>query len=175
MTWGPPMTNLPDDWMWKTVCESTYCRGMTTETTLSISCFRSSDVEISSECWTDTTTVWTRTGIQAPFSMRYSHVTFTHIYKVAYILRNVASVYTAHNHHSSWLYLITNEFKAALYVFNTKDIFVSRICSGWTSTIKRNLASPWLVSCHVCQMLLYKSMCCGFLFKCCIILLVWDK
>ena len=30
---------------------------------------------ISSECWTLITTVWTRTGIQAPCSMRYSTVT----------------------------------------------------------------------------------------------------
>jgi len=77
ITWGPPMTNLPDGCRWKTVWESMYCRGMTAVTTLSINCLRSCDVVTSSECCTETTTVWTRTGTHAPFSIRYSHVTWT--------------------------------------------------------------------------------------------------
>jgi len=86
------MTNLPDGWRWKTVCESMYCRGMTTVTTLSMSCLRSCEVDTSSECWTEMTTVWTRTGTHAPFSIRYSHVTCKHACIIdAYYHRDVTS------------------------------------------------------------------------------------
>ena len=49
--------------------------GCTTFTILSVICVLMSSREMSSLCWTLTTTVWTLSGTQAPSSRRYSTVT----------------------------------------------------------------------------------------------------
>merc|ERR1711962_728098 len=72
---GPPITKLPQGLMWKTVLSSRYCLGIVVLTTFSIiSALRHSKVTFS-ECWTETTTVWTLTGMMAPFTSRTSQVT----------------------------------------------------------------------------------------------------
>jgi len=75
-TCGPPITNFPDGWRWYTVCSSRYCPGTTARMTCSMRSRRRSSTDTSSECWTDMTIVWTRKGTQAPFCIRYSHVTY---------------------------------------------------------------------------------------------------
>lgn len=74
--WGPPITKAPHGLMWTMVLSSKYCSGMTTLTTFSKTSERNSSSEIFSECWTETTTVWTRCGMQAPFWKIYSAVTW---------------------------------------------------------------------------------------------------
>lgn len=74
-TWGPPMRNNPHGFMWKMVCSSIYFSGITCLTTFIMTSFRKSSRAIFSECWTETTIVWTRLGMQAPWSHIYSHVT----------------------------------------------------------------------------------------------------
>lgn len=74
-TWGPPMTKRPLGCRWYMVSSSKYTEGTTA---LMIFSFRASLIssrQISSSCCTETTMVWTRTGITAPRSWRYCTVT----------------------------------------------------------------------------------------------------
>lgn len=79
-TIGPPMMNNPHGLMCTIVLASKYCSGITVLMTLSITSLRKCSNVIFSECWSDTTTVWTRFGMHAPLSKRYSHVTWTKLY-----------------------------------------------------------------------------------------------
>lgn len=66
----------PHGLMCTIVSESKYCSGMTRFTTFSITSLRKVSNVTFSECWSETTTVWTRFGMQAPWSNKYSHVTY---------------------------------------------------------------------------------------------------
>lgn len=79
LTIGPPIMNSPHGLTWTIVFASKYCSGMTVLITLSITSLRNCSNEIFSECWSDTTTVWTRFGKHAPLSNKYSHVTYDQI------------------------------------------------------------------------------------------------
>jgi hypothetical protein len=68
-TCGPPTTKSPQGLMWKVVLSSKYLSGITILITLVITSARRSSRLIFSECWTETTTVCTRKGTQAPWDM----------------------------------------------------------------------------------------------------------
>lgn len=67
--------NSPQGLMWTIVSGSKYCSGITRFTTFSITSLRKVSSVTFSECWSETTTVWTRFGMHAPWSNKYSHVT----------------------------------------------------------------------------------------------------
>ena len=70
-----PMTKLPHGLMWYFVFSSMNLAGMTALITFSMISSRRAGSVTFSLCWVDTTMVWTRWGIQAPLSKRYSQVT----------------------------------------------------------------------------------------------------
>ena len=83
---GPPITKLPQGLMWYLVSGVMYCLGMVVSTTFSMMSFLKASRVTFSECWQETTTVWTLqdmleeiqkpklhlssnlVGMQAPFS-----------------------------------------------------------------------------------------------------------
>lgn len=75
-TIGPPIMNNPQGLMCTIVSESKYCSGITRFTTFSMTSSRNVSNVTFSECWSETTTVWTRFGMHAPWSNKYSQVTY---------------------------------------------------------------------------------------------------
>lgn len=69
------MMNLPEGLRWNTVLESISLAGMTGLTTFSIKSSCSCLSDMVSSCCVEITTVWTRIGMHAPSSNRYSTVT----------------------------------------------------------------------------------------------------
>ena len=55
----PPMTKLPQGLMWYLVSGVMYCLGMVVSTTFSMMSFLRASRVTFSECWQETTTVWT--------------------------------------------------------------------------------------------------------------------
>lgn len=76
LTCGPPIINSPHGLIWTMVSSVKYLGGMTSFITLfKISVLKSSN-DIFSLCCNETTTVWTLSGMHAPWSNLYSHVTY---------------------------------------------------------------------------------------------------
>ena len=65
---GPPMMKFPHGLMWYFVSLSKYLSGMTSLTTFAMISSLSTGRVTCSECWTETTTVWTLMGTHAPLS-----------------------------------------------------------------------------------------------------------
>ena len=55
----PPITKLPQGLMWYLVSGVMYCLGMVVSTTFSMMSFLRASRVTFSECWQETTTVWT--------------------------------------------------------------------------------------------------------------------
>lgn len=120
--------NSPHGLMCTIVSESKYCSGITRFTTFSITSLRKVSNVTFSECWSETTTVWTRFGMHAPWSNKYSQVTYsgegeriTHFNIIYWEVLNTRSA----EYESKWMRVISVS-TAVCIAFVVTDILSSQ-------------------------------------------------